>query len=58
MTLAQNRKIEFHYDDLNIEKKRKNFFEELMDLQVDAEENEMSDSDEEEEKRGMREEAS
>jgi hypothetical protein len=34
---------------LHLEKHKKNFFEELMDLQIDPEEGMLSDSDEEEE---------
>jgi hypothetical protein len=33
----QNMRIEFHPDDINIEKGEKNFFEQLMDLQMDME---------------------
>lgn len=42
-------KIEFHPDDINLEKRPKNSFEQLMDLQLDMEENELSDSEGEKE---------
>lgn len=39
-------RIQFHPEDINLEKSHPSFFEQMMDLQLDPEENELSDSDE------------
>jgi hypothetical protein len=36
--------VEFHPEDINLERLYKNFFEELIDLSMDPDENALSDS--------------
>ena len=44
--MIKERPVKIHKEDMNIEKSHKTYFEELMDLQLDPEENELSDSEE------------
>ena len=48
--IIQEKPIQFHPDDIHMEKLYKNFFETLVELDLDPEENELSDSEEEEQK--------